>query len=221
MFPRRRFSPRILAISGALLLEAAAIYAVATGIAFDGFHFPPPAIQIAFFAKPPPEVRPPVLPQLRLIQPPIPTVPQPDIQIRIPKPPPRIRVAKMRPHPAIPPPVQMAATPAPPPPALPKPKGITAPVSIGVSHNCARAYPPVAQRLNQQGTTTVRFTVNTDGSVSDVRVVKSSGHTMLDDAATGCASAWRYRPALEDGQPVAASWTANVQWKLRNGVIAM
>jgi protein TonB len=220
MFQRRPFSPRIAAVSGAFLLEAAAFYAVATGLVFNGFHFPPRAVQVEFYAKPP-EVRPVVLPQLRLVKPPTPIVPQPDIQIQIPKPPPRIHVARMHPHAAAPAPVQMAATPAPAPPAPPKPKGITAPVSIGISHNCGRAYPAVAQRLNQQGITTVRFTVNTDGSVSNVRVVKSSGHEMLDDAATGCASAWRYRPALENGQPVPASWTANVQWRIRNGAIAM
>jgi outer membrane biosynthesis protein TonB len=40
---------------------------------------------------------------------------------------------------------------------------------------------------------------------------------MLDDAAIRCATSWRYRPAFENGRPVPASWTTNVQWKLRNG----
>jgi protein TonB len=140
----------------------------------------------------------------------------PEVQIETPRPPPRIKVARMTRHAVVRAPVvQIAGPPAPPPPA--RPRGITAPVSIGASHSCEKQYPPTAVRLNQQGTTIVNFTVDTDGSVSNVHVARSSGHEMLDDAAIRCATSWRYRPAFENGRPVPASWTTNVQWKLRNG----
>jgi protein TonB len=218
--PRRRVSLRhVAAISGALVLEAAALYVVVTALIFKDFQFFPQALQVEFLTKPP-EVRPVVLPQLKLINPPPPTVAPPEIQIQTPRPPPHIKVGKMPRHPVMPAPVvQIAGPPAPP--APPRPRGFTAPVSIGVSHGCEKQYPATAVRLYQQGTTTVRFTVNTDGSVSNVYVAKSSGHEMLDDAAIRCAWSWRYRPAFENGRPVPAPWTTNVQWKLRNGSASM
>jgi len=219
---RRRFSPgRIGALSCALLLQAAALYTLAAGLKFSGVRLFPHLVLIEFFKTERPEPKPVALPQLKLVEPPIPVVPQPEIQIQTPKPPPRVKVVKMRPHPVIiaAAPVQRAAPPAPPP-APPKPRGITAPVSIGAAHNCEKQYPLLAVRLSQEGTTTVRFMVNIDGSVSNVQIARSSGHEMLDQAAIGCSSAWRYRPALEDGRPVARPWTTIVQWKLKNGLPA-
>jgi protein TonB len=215
----RRFSPRnIAALSGALMLEAAAIYAIATALTFGGFQFFPHTVLVEFLKTRPPEVKPVVLSPPHLVKPPIPVVPLPEIQIQIPRPPPHIRVARMRPHPVmrvqVPVPVQTAAPPvwrAP-----PRPRGITAPVSIGRPHSCESEYPPMAIRLNQQGTTIINFTVNIDGSVSNVRIVGSSGHEMLDAAAIQCAWSWRYRPAFENGWPVRAPWTTSVHWRLQN-----
>jgi periplasmic protein TonB len=220
MIQRRGFSlRRIAAISAALALDAAVIYVVATGLTFSGFQFIPPTVQLEFLKTRPPPVRPVVLPQLQLIKPPTPIVPPPEIEIRTPRPPPHIRVARMPRHPVMPAPVQTAGPPARL--APPRPQGITAPVSIGGHHNCEHEYPGQAVRLNQQGTTTVRFTVNTDGSVSNVYVVNSSGHETLDDAAIRCAFSWRYRPALVNGRPVTAPWTTSVHWKLWNGYVPM
>ncbi|HLY06619.1 MAG TPA: energy transducer TonB [Rhizomicrobium sp.] len=209
---------RPAAVACALVIEFVAIYLIATGLAIHGFRFFPQAVQVDFLTTPP---RTPhlVLPELKLVPPPTPDVVQPDIQIQTPKPAPHITVvARAHPHPVAQAPVQIVVVPAPP--APPRPRGITAPVEIGAAHSCEKRYPAVALRLNQEGMTTVRFTVNADGTVSNVRIAKSSGHQMLDEAAIGCATAWRYRPALEDGRPVTAPWTANVQWKLKNGLPA-
>ena len=202
-----------------MVFEAAAIYCVATGLTFSGMRAIPHTIQAQVLQAPPPKVVPVVQPPPELVKPTVASVPPPEIQIQTPQPPPQITVAKMPPHPVTPPPVQTAAVPAPP--APPKPQGISAPVSIGGSHSCQNEYPSSSQRLNQQGTTSIKFTVNTDGSVGDVQVVGSSGHDALDQAAIRCASSWRYKPALENGQPVAAPWTTNVQWKLQNGSTSM
>jgi periplasmic protein TonB len=216
----RKFSPRkIAAISGAFVVEAAAIYAVATGMTFSGLRVLPHIVQAEVIQPPPPKVQPVVVPPPQLVKPTVASVPPPEIQIQTPQPPPQITAAKMPPNPVVPPPVQTAAQPAPP--APPKPQGITAPVSIGGSHSCENEYPAVAQRLNQEGTTTIEFTVNTDGSVSNVQVAGSSGHDSLDQAAIRCASSWRYKPALQNGQPVTAPWTTDVQWKLQNGSTSM
>ena len=218
MIQREQLRPA--AIAFALLIELAAIILIATGLTVSNIRFFPHLVEIDFYKTERPEPKPVPLPQLKFVPPPIPVVPPPEIQIQIPKPPPRIRVAKARPHPVVVAVVQRAAPSAPPPVVPSKPRGVTAPVSIGASHTCTSRYPVLAVRLNQQGTTTVRFMVNTDGSVSDVRLARSSGHEMLDEAALGCASAWRYRPALDEGRPVTAPWTANIQWKLRDGLPA-
>lgn len=47
----------------------------------------------------------------------------------------------------------------------------------------ARDYPPNAITLGLQGTTTVKLTLQPDGHVHQVRIRKSSGHGMLDEAA--------------------------------------
>lgn len=213
--PRRFTRGKIVAISGALVFEAAVVYMVATGLTFSGVRLIPHTLQVAVFQPPPPKVQPVVVPPTELVKPTVASVPPPDIQIQTQQPPPQITVAKMPPHPVMPATPQVAAVPAPP--VAPKPQGISAPVSIGASHSCENEYPATAQRLNQEGTTGISFTVNTDGSVSDVQVASSSGHDTLDQAAIRCASNWRYKPAMQNGEPVAAPWKTNVQWKMQNG----
>ena len=44
-------------------------------------------------------------------------------------------------------------------------------------------YPEPARRLNQQGSCLLRITVDRDGNVTDVRLMESSGHRVLDDEA--------------------------------------
>jgi len=48
---------------------------------------------------------------------------------------------------------------------------------------------------------TVTYTVGTDGSVSDVSVVQSSGNAAVDRAVVAAASRMKYRPAMQDGVP--------------------
>jgi protein TonB len=101
------------------------------------------------------------------------------------------------------------------PPPEQKATGITAPASIGRAHECgSNYYPPIAQRLSQEGTTTISFRIMTDGSVSDVKVTDTSGHDSLDTAAIRCAGGWHYRPAMQNGQPVEVPWSTKVIWKL-------
>lgn len=45
----------------------------------------------------------------------------------------------------------------------------------------------------------IEYWVDTDGSVSGVRVTKSSGNRDMDRAVTSAASQWRYNPAVQDG----------------------
>jgi len=47
----------------------------------------------------------------------------------------------------------------------------------------AKRYPSQARRASLQGTVTIRFTVTRNGSVSGIRLARSSGHQVLDQAA--------------------------------------
>jgi periplasmic protein TonB len=91
---------------------------------------------------------------------------------------------------------------------------ISSPASIGRPHVCMQDYPAISQRLGEQGTTTIGFTILTDGNVDNVHVVNSSGSERLDNAAVSCAAKWRYKPAVKDNVPVAVPWKAEVKWVL-------
>lgn len=79
-------------------------------------------------------------------------------------------------------------------------------------------YPPVSRRLGEQGIVVLAISVGADGTVSDVRLVTSSGFPRLDQAALDQARRrWRFEPALQDGRPVAAVRTITVTFRLADG----
>ncbi|MHB8913250.1 MAG: energy transducer TonB [Lysobacter sp.] len=66
-------------------------------------------------------------------------------------------------------------------------------------------YPPEAIRGGLTGTVELEILVGTDGKPLEVRVVRSSGHRLLDQAARKIVlSQWRFLPAMRDGRPVQA-----------------
>ena len=78
-------------------------------------------------------------------------------------------------------------------------------------------YPLIAMRLGEQGNVTLRLTVTADGHVAKADIVTSSGSHNLDDAAQQWILAhWRYRPALDKGQPVASQAVATVIFNLKD-----
>jgi protein TonB len=65
-------------------------------------------------------------------------------------------------------------------------------------------YPMSARRKGEQGTVLLKVLVTREGSAASVSVDKSSGSTVLDDAALDAVRKWRFVPALRGGQPVEA-----------------
>ena len=60
----------------------------------------------------------------------------------------------------------------------------------------------------------VRFTINEDGSVGDIEVVKSSGVSALDEVLVEKISTWRFNPATDsNGNPVASSKTEYIDFR--------
>jgi protein TonB len=80
--------------------------------------------------------------------------------------------------------------------------------------NCKVDYPKASLMNEEQGTTSMAFLVNADGSVADSKVEKSSGFKGLDKAAIKGLSACKFKPGTKDGAP-AQTWTkVDYAWKL-------
>jgi protein TonB len=62
-------------------------------------------------------------------------------------------------------------------------------------------YPPQMARANITGSVTVGFTVNHDGKVSEVQVIKPT-FTPLDEVALDAVRKWQFKPATRGGEPV-------------------
>jgi len=73
----------------------------------------------------------------------------------------------------------------------PKPKNIPVPT-----------YPDMARSAGIEGQTVVEALVGTDGTVSDARVLKSSGNASLDQAAVEAAMRSTFTPAMQRDKPV-------------------
>jgi D-alanyl-D-alanine endopeptidase (penicillin-binding protein 7) len=67
-------------------------------------------------------------------------------------------------------------------------------------------YPQGDLTAGHEGTVTVSFLVDTDGTVADSRLLHSSGFSGLDMAAQIALNKCRFSPALKDGRPV-RTWT--------------
>jgi TonB family protein len=80
--------------------------------------------------------------------------------------------------------------------------------------NCRDDYPLLSRVFGDEGTTELAFTVAADGTVSGIKVSKSSGSGRLDDAAVDCVGKWHYRPAIRDGQLIDTPMTVKVAWNL-------
>lgn len=76
-------------------------------------------------------------------------------------------------------------------------------------------YPKEAQENNIQGGVTVKFDVETDGSIGNVKVVRSV-HPLLDEEAVRVIKSMpKFKPIIEDGKPVKEQFTMVVPFKLQ------
>ena len=215
-------SGKVVAIIIVALIHAALGYAFVTGLAFQyvkkaqeklntfDVEEPPP---------PPPDEPPPPPPPDQQMQPP-PVVSPPPI-VRNPNPPPMVINTVPTPPPVyIPTPI--AAPPAPPAPA-PAPPAPRVNQSAGAKGNPSDwitqdDYPASALRAEEQGTSAITWTINTQGRVENCRVTSSSGSSALDDAACRAITRrGRYSPAKDqNGNPIASTQSRRVVWKLPN-----
>ncbi|MBU6442555.1 MAG: TonB family protein [Alphaproteobacteria bacterium] len=187
---------RYISIGLVGLIHVVVIWALATGLAQSVFNKMPEIIKAEVVQqKPPEQEKTPPPPPPDTVKPPPPFVPPPDINIQTTTTETNA-ISDVQSHKAAP---QVPAT-------YPTPRGR--------SHSCEAGYPPISRRLGETGVVLVRFTVNVDGSVTNVSVAKSSGYSRLDEAAVSCASRWEYNPATRGGKPLAITYEAKVLYQL-------
>lgn len=86
--------------------------------------------------------------------------------------------------------------------------------AVAQFNSCAKpAYPAEAYARRTEGTVTLRFLIDTDGSVADALVAKSSGDRSLDEAARAAIAMCRFTPAFADGKPARAWVPVQYVWK--------
>lgn len=81
--------------------------------------------------------------------------------------------------------------------------------------NPAPEYPSQARRQGWEGVVRAKVLITTSGTVEEVIVSQSSGYGALDRAAMDALYRWRFSPAVENGQIVAAWANVPVAFRLQ------
>lgn len=76
-------------------------------------------------------------------------------------------------------------------------------------------YPADAMRAGVQGLVELEFVVLPDGSVGEVKVIRSLRES-LDQEAITAVKQWRFTPGAKDGEPVPVQVTAELTFTLRD-----
>ena len=87
------------------------------------------------------------------------------------------------------------------------------PASFDMS-KCKVDYPKASLMNEEQGVTSMSFLVNSDGSVADSKLEKSSGFKGLDKAAIKGLSSCKFKPGTKDGAPAQTWAKVDYAWKL-------
>lgn len=102
-----------------------------------------------------------------------------------------------------------------------KPKEMPSPVPVRPYpvpvYTTNPVYPPLAKKKNWEGIVRLKAIVLPDGTVGEVTILQSSGHSVLDQAAIGALKTSLFSPALKEGVPVAAPFQRNFTFRLTSG----
>ncbi len=106
-------------------------------------------------------------------------------------------------------PIAVAPPPPPPPPIIEAKEG------ANYLKNPRPAYPHLAQREGWQGVVLLRVQVQPDGRVGSISLARSSGHTLLDDAARSAVEDWAFVPATRGGVPTSGWVSVPIEFRLQ------
>lgn len=203
-------SNRLIALIVVAVLHVLLAYGLVTGLAYEGVKKAikrVTTVDIEEEVKKEEEPPPPPPEKIDVVPPPV----APPVKINVSTAPPQIQTVTVAPPPA---PIVLA--PPAPAPAPPPPKGPSSgpqPRGNPGSWATTNDYPSRALREERSGTTGFRVTVGSDGRVVDCQVTSSSGHADLDQATCqNVTRRARFKPALQDGQPVQSTYSNRVRW---------
>ena len=83
------------------------------------------------------------------------------------------------------------------------------------THKAAPIYPFRARRLGIDGSVTVQFLVEKNGSVTHMEVIKSTPPGVFDKAVTDAVLRWRYNPGEVTGETVTVRVTKTIYFDLK------
>jgi len=83
--------------------------------------------------------------------------------------------------------------------------------------NPAPQYPGLALRRGIQGTVELQILVTPEGRTGEVKVVHSSGSSILDNAAVQTVKGWKFIPAKRGNTPIAGYALQNIAFNLPPG----
>ena len=199
-----------------VLLHVGFIYALYSGLLMRAVELVVPVVVMSQFIEPPsPKVTPPPpapAPAKKAITK-SPTVAAPlPMAINDPTPAVNAPTGTTTPQPALP---AIAAPVAAAPVAAPAAPAVQLPSSdADYLQNPRPPYPAISRRLNEQGKTTVRVLIGTDGLPQRAEISKSSGFSRLDDAAMATVMRWRYVPGKRGGVAEAMWFNVPINWIL-------
>lgn len=110
------------------------------------------------------------------------------------------------PAPAPPPPAPIVAAPPPQPQPAPAAPAPVLPPDFNADYleNPPPVYPALSRRIGEQGKVMLRVLVSAKGTTDKVELRATSGSSRLDDAALDAVRHWRFVPARQGDQAVAA-----------------
>lgn len=94
-------------------------------------------------------------------------------------------------------------------------KGIAEPAREDSDPPVQLVYPPISRRLAEQGVVVLAFTVESDGKLTNLKIVKSSGFERLDLAAMETGAMLHYVPARMAGTPITTTRLRAIRFELR------
>ena len=203
------FTRRTIVVFGILGLHVVIIWALATGLAQRAIELVAPPLQTAVIDEVKQQDQPPPPPPPQMERPPV-EVPPPDVQIDMPVETQSTAIQDTTNKPVV----------APPPPPAPTHQAVRVPGGPGKNFPATDDYYPSASaRLGESGTVALHVCTDSKGKLTeDPKVSQTSGISRLDEGALKLAKAasGRYKPATEDGQPIAACFDYRVKFQLRN-----
>ena len=79
------------------------------------------------------------------------------------------------------------------------------------------AYPRKAVKRRQEGWVKIAFTITSEGTVVDPKVVASKPRRVFDRAALKAIRKWRFKPKTRDGSPVSRRAVQVIEFTLGKG----